>query len=249
MSAKRHHTQQVVQSPKNVLQEYCQLYRLPLPRYLTKQVSGPGFRSVCVVFVRPELWETLQCGEETAISILGEFCTKKKCAEISAAEKMLRELAHAEESVSREPCSVERIDLAGGSFYADMYDDDDEDAVPKTFFLWDVENYKIRFDLREFEPCVLFAVDSDGSHNSSSIQTVAGLLSHPESRVIQITSPTRLQHGADVAIIWVIARSCECAYLGSTNCVILSRDKLFCTVKDVCDSWRHGFKSVTLMST
>jgi len=197
--------------------------------------------------VRPELWETLQCEDNSTFSILGEFCTKKKCAEISAAEKMLRELAHAEASASIGPPLVKRLDLAEDSVFANLCDD--EDAVPKTIFLWDVENYKIRFDMEEFEPCILFAMDSDGSSNNSSIQTVAGLLSHPESRVIQITSPTRLQHGADVAIIWVIARSCECSYWGSTNCVILSRDKLFCTVKDVCDSWRHGFKSVTLVST
>jgi hypothetical protein len=243
-------------SPKNDLQEYCQYYKLPLPKYITTKMSGsahePQFRSVCNVTLRPELRQTLGCetagtSADDTLLIAGEFCTRKKCAELSAAEKMLRALAEAEDSAPKGPRTVERFDFAGDSLYEHLYESGD--VVPRNFFLWDVENYKLTFKLKEFEPCVMFAIDSDGSDSTGSVQTALGSMSHPDSRVIQITSPTRLQDGADVAIIWMIAQSGGCPYLRSTNCVILSRDKLFCTVKDICDSWHHGFQSVTLITT
>ena len=50
-------------SHKNILQEYCQLYKIPLPDYDTHKESGsahqPIFRSRCKVSTRPQLQQQI----------------------------------------------------------------------------------------------------------------------------------------------------------------------------------------------
>ena len=75
------------------MQEYCQLYQLPLPIYETHKESGsahqPRFRSMCQVKPRDEL-------KKSDFEVWGDLCGTKKLAELSTAEKMLQEIASAE---------------------------------------------------------------------------------------------------------------------------------------------------------
>ena len=221
------------------------MYKLPLPIYETQKESGlahePRFRSMCLVKARDEL-------EKLDFQVWGELCKTKKCAQSSTAEKMLQEIATTESELKTSHI-LEKLNH-GEDIYVFLNDTDQHEEGPlKTFFFWDVENYKLTEKLQEFEPYIIFAFDSEGSDSSSSLKIGLQILTDEKSRLIQVTSPTRLQDGADVAIIWMISRSeWHGNYLQNTDCVILSHDKLFCTVKDICDSWTHGFRSVTVMT-
>lgn len=236
-------------SHKNILQEYCHLYNLPLPTYETYKESGsdhkPQFRSMCKMEARKEMIEQKHI---RSFEIRGDLCSRKKCAELSAAANMLMRISDLESEMETKNVTIEKIiDLR--EIYARFINE----TVPYIFF-WDVENYKLTEKLQEFEPCIIVAFDSEGSDSASSLNIASQLLTHEESRLLQITSPTRLQDGADIAIIWAIAESRYYYYYyyysnyTETDCIILSHDKIFCTLKDICDNWNHGFKSVTIMT-
>lgn len=235
-------------SHKNLLQEYCQLFRLPLPQYHTDKVSGsahePHFQSTCYVTLKSELCDLTQ--NERAFAV-GEQCTRKKCAELSAADKMLQTLAIMESELQKNSRIIETYDFANRNDIYSIYTILLQDSAFKTIFLWDVENYKLDFNLKEFEPCVLVAFDSNSQDSSTVIKNGSFALSDVQSRLLRVTSPTQFKDGADIAIIWMIAGSADYSS-AKPNCIILSHDKLFCTVKDICASWIHGFESITIMT-
>ncbi len=222
----------IKRSHKNVLQEYCHTYDLGLPKYHTTHESGPAhkpcFRATCTC--------TLHDG--TLLVLAGDPASSKKCAEQNAAECCLRWIANHIEDYSEPIVQIKTLD----------------DLVPhieqhSLVIFWDVENYKLGPALRELEPCLLIAMDSLGSNASDQWFHKSVELMNPQSTLVRMRAPTSLHDGADIGIIWMIASlgATLCA-VPKAHCIIMSKDKIFCTVNDMATTWPTGFLSLKIIS-